>query len=88
MRCWVRVWAFIGTVCCAAHIQVSTHPAVLISGWCCVVLQAREVAERDGISCEVVDLRTLLPWDADTVEASVRKTGRCGGRGAGGHAGS
>lgn len=39
-------------------------------------LAAREVAERDGISCEVVDLRTLLPWDADTVEASVRKTGR------------
>ncbi len=38
--------------------------------------QAREVQERDGISCEVLDLRTLLPWDADLVEASVRKTGR------------
>ncbi|KAL4423502.1 hypothetical protein ABPG77_003635 [Micractinium sp. CCAP 211/92] len=39
-------------------------------------LAAREVQERDGISCEVLDLRTLLPWDADSVEASVRKTGR------------
>lgn len=39
-------------------------------------LAAKEVAESDGISCEVVDLRTLLPWDVATVEASVRKTGR------------
>lgn len=29
-----------------------------------------------GISCEVVDLRTLLPWDANTVVESVKKTGR------------
>lgn len=40
------------------------------------ILQAKEVHETDGISCEVMDLRTLLPWDADGVEASVRKTGR------------
>ena len=30
-------------------------------------LQAEEVAEADGISCEIIDLRTLLPWDVDTV---------------------
>jgi 2-oxoisovalerate dehydrogenase E1 component len=36
---------------------------------------AREVAER-GISVEVIDLRTLSPWDRDAVFASVRKTGR------------
>ena len=34
------------------------------------------MAESDGISCEVIDLRTLLPWDVETVEASVNKTGR------------
>lgn len=31
---------------------------------------------QDGISCELIDLRTLIPWDKDTVEASVKKTGR------------
>ena len=33
-------------------------------------------AEKQGISCEIIDLRTILPWDVDCVEASVRKTGR------------
>jgi 2-oxoisovalerate dehydrogenase E1 component beta subunit len=37
---------------------------------------AQVVAESDGISAEVVDLRTLLPWDVDTVCGSVAKTGR------------
>ncbi|WP_235973727.1 alpha-ketoacid dehydrogenase subunit beta [Parasphingopyxis marina] len=30
-----------------------------------------------GIDAEVIDLRTLLPLDMDTIEASVKKTGRC-----------
>jgi 2-oxoisovalerate dehydrogenase E1 component beta subunit len=32
--------------------------------------------EKHGISCELIDLRTIYPWDVDTIEASVRKTGR------------
>lgn len=32
--------------------------------------------EEHGISCELIDLRTLLPWDVETVEKSVKKTGR------------
>jgi acetoin:2,6-dichlorophenolindophenol oxidoreductase subunit beta len=31
---------------------------------------------KDGISVEIVDLRTISPWDRETVLASVRKTGR------------
>jgi len=29
-----------------------------------------------GIECELIDLRTLLPWDVETVVNSVKKTGR------------
>ena len=40
-------------------------------------LRAAEEAEKDGISVEVVDPRTLLPLDEDTIVGSVRKTTRC-----------
>eukprot|EP00891_Asterochloris_glomerata_P009081 jgi/Astpho2/9081/fgenesh1_pm.00133_%23_48_t len=42
-----------------------------------VLEQAARTCEDDlGISCEVIDLRTLVPWDLPRVEASVNKTGR------------
>jgi pyruvate dehydrogenase E1 component beta subunit len=40
-------------------------------------LEAAEALARDGISAEVVDLRTLRPMDTATVIESVRKTNRC-----------
>jgi pyruvate dehydrogenase E1 component beta subunit len=39
-------------------------------------LEAAEELEKDGISCEVVDPRTLVPLDIDTIIDSVKKTGR------------
>lgn len=39
-------------------------------------LAAAEELAAEGISVEVVDLRTLRPWDPETVMASVAKTGR------------
>ncbi len=39
------------------------------------LVAANDVAER-GISVEVIDLRTLAPWDRETVFASVKKTNR------------
>ena len=39
-------------------------------------LAAAEEAEKDGISVEVVDPRTLLPLDEETIVTSVRKTTR------------
>jgi pyruvate dehydrogenase E1 component beta subunit len=39
-------------------------------------LKAAEALENDGIHCEVIDLRTLVPLDIDTVIRSVRKTHR------------
>ncbi|MBO3084703.1 alpha-ketoacid dehydrogenase subunit beta [Cellulomonas fengjieae] len=44
-----------------------------------LVVTARDAAlaaQDDGLSVEVVDLRSLSPIDVDTVEASVRRTGR------------
>ena len=40
-------------------------------------LKAAEDAEKEGISVEVVDPRTLLPLDEETIVASVKKTTRC-----------
>lgn len=39
-------------------------------------LKAAEELEKEGISAEVVDLRSIRPFDADTVIKSVNKTGR------------
>lgn len=38
---------------------------------------AAEILEKEGISCEIIDLRTVRPIDYDTVVESVKKTNRC-----------
>jgi pyruvate dehydrogenase E1 component beta subunit len=40
-------------------------------------LQAADELAKEGISAEVIDLRSLRPMDTDAVIASVRKTNRC-----------
>lgn len=39
-------------------------------------LRAADILDKEGVSAEVIDLRTIRPWDTETVLASVRKTGR------------
>ena len=39
-------------------------------------LEAAQALEAEGVDAEVIDLRTLVPLDRDTVYNSVRKTGR------------
>ena len=39
-------------------------------------LDAAEALAADGVSAEVIDLRSLWPWDRDTVLASARRTGK------------
>lgn len=34
-------------------------------------------AKEIGISVEIIDLRTILPWDEETVLNSIKKTGKC-----------
>ena len=40
-------------------------------------LKAADQLAADGVSAEVVDIRSLVPLDMETILASVRKTGRC-----------
>ena len=40
-------------------------------------LQAAQAGAEDGLSLEVIDLRSLTPLDTETIFTSVRKTGRC-----------
>jgi 2-oxoisovalerate dehydrogenase E1 component beta subunit len=40
-------------------------------------LEAAELVEGEGISVEVIDVRTLAPLDTDTLLGSVRRTGKC-----------
>jgi len=52
---------------------------VTLVGWGSQVWRLEEAADlaaKEGISCEVIDLQTIVPWDADAIEASVKKTGR------------
>ena len=42
-----------------------------------MVYVAEAAATETGVDAEIIDLRTLLPLDTDTIEASVAKTGRC-----------
>jgi 2-oxoisovalerate dehydrogenase E1 component beta subunit len=38
---------------------------------------AKAAAEESGVDAEVVDIRTIVPLDIDTIAGSVKKTGRC-----------
>jgi 2-oxoisovalerate dehydrogenase E1 component beta subunit len=42
-----------------------------------IVHVAEAAAAETGIDAEIIDIRTLLPLDTETIEASVGKTGRC-----------
>eukprot|EP01137_Pigoraptor_chileana_P033542 Opistho-2@24564 len=59
---------------------LTTGKDVTVVGWGTqihVLRKACELAEsKMGVSCELIDLRTIAPWDIETVEQSVRKTGR------------
>ena len=59
---------------------LSTPPLIATAirpGSGAAALQAAEDAEKEGISVEVVDPRTLQPLDEETLVASVKKTTRC-----------
>lgn len=58
----VREGTQLTIVTCGQHVQSSLDAAARL--------------ETDGISCEVIDLRSIVPLDVDTIATSVKKTGR------------
>ncbi len=50
---------------------------VTILAYGTMVFVAEAAAREQGIDAEVIDLRSLLPLDLETIQKSVEKTGRC-----------
>jgi len=51
--------------------------AVTVLAYGTMVYVAQAAAAETGIDAEIIDLRTLIPLDMETIMASVKKTGRC-----------
>jgi 2-oxoisovalerate dehydrogenase E1 component beta subunit len=56
-----------------AGTKLSCFAWGLMTHYC---LEAADLMEQEGVSVEVVDLKTLAPLDRDTILESVRKTGK------------
>lgn len=56
---------------------VKSGNAVTVLTYGTMVHVALAAAAEGGVDAEVIDLRTLVPLDLDTIVASVRRTGRC-----------
>lgn len=54
------------------HVTIVTFGKIIK-----VAFEAAELLEKEGISCEVIDLRSVRPIDYGTVVESVKKTNRC-----------
>ncbi len=61
---------------CAIRHEGSDITLVGYSRMTHVCAEAAEALDQDGVSAEVIDVRSLLPLDAETIFASVRKTNR------------
>jgi 2-oxoisovalerate dehydrogenase E1 component len=58
----------------AKIVREGDDMCVITYGW--GVQKAQEVVEEMGLNCAIVDLRTLLPWDKETVEGVVNRTNK------------
>ncbi len=57
--------------------RVREGRSLTIVSWGALVHRCADAAELADADVELIDLRTIAPWDRDAVLASVRKTGRC-----------
>ena len=59
----------------AATVREGSDITILCYG--AMVHVSLAATEETGIDAEIIDLRSIVPLDIDTIEASVKKTGRC-----------
>ena len=45
--------------------------------WGAMCERCEEAMEKTGISSDIIDLRTIVPWDREMIFESIRKTNRC-----------
>lgn len=50
---------------------------ITIVAWGAMVERCEAAAEKAGVSADILDLRTLAPWDSEAVLSSVKRTHRC-----------
>ena len=56
---------------------VETGDKCTVIAWGTMVHVAQKAIENSGISCDLIDLQTLVPFDKEAITKSVEKTGRC-----------
>ncbi len=57
--------------------RLRTGTELTVVSWGAMVERCEQAADESGIDAEVLDLRTLMPWDREAVLESVRRTRRC-----------
>jgi 2-oxoisovalerate dehydrogenase E1 component len=59
----------------AKHVREGGDISIIT--WGAMVERCEAAADKAGVSADILDLRTLAPWDSEAVLASVRRTHRC-----------
>jgi 2-oxoisovalerate dehydrogenase E1 component len=57
--------------------QLRTGTELTVVSWGAMVERCEQAADESSVDVELLDLRTLMPWDREAVLSSVRKTRRC-----------
>src|SRR6185503_15071201 len=59
------------------RVAMPSNAEVAVVTWGAMVERCEHAAAESAVDVELLDLRTLMPWDRAAVLASVRKTRRC-----------
>ena len=59
-----------------ARLAMEGTDCTVIS-WGAMVHVSEQAIKDSGVSCDLIDLQTLVPWDKEVIVKSIEKTGRC-----------